>query len=303
MKPVVGLLVRPGVPRAAVAFLAELQRHADVRAESTGGRRPRAHVATSPTAPGLDRVLASGEPVCVWVDGPEDVAAARHLGEGSVLFLTDDRAVVDSLDAAAVLVTDPGAVPDLRPVSPLVRERWRRRAGFPADWVVTVHDGDDPGNGALGAAEDLVPTALAVAAAAVVRSTPAARTGLGLGCPMVVDERTAADLSIVDGLHALVEGAVGSTTGDALARLLVEDMALSASLSRAGRALFDDRHGGASALRRVVEHLGLVDPSPPPGQRFEDRLDELHTGAHARARHRGRELLAGLPGAESGGRT
>jgi hypothetical protein len=287
-RPSIGLLVRPGVPTPVVTLLTRLQRWADVRAASTEGPAPSAYVATSPHAHGIDR--AGSRPLAVWVDGPDETEAALASSGPARLLLTSDPAVADALGPDTVVVPPEDTGGDLVARTPFVRRRWRRRVGFPDDWTVTV--GAEPTDG-LDADDPLVPTALSLAAAAVVTDPAAARRGLATGCPMVVDPGSAAALGIEDGVHALVQepGAPGD-----LLRLLVDDDGLAAALSRSGRVLYEQRHDAAGAVLRVAGHLGVLpDDADRPVARLDAVLDALHTPEHARARHRAHELLAGLP--------
>jgi len=287
-RPLIGLLVRPGVPEPVVALLTRLQRWADVRAASTEGPAPSAYVATSPRAHGVDRV--GSRPLAVWVDGLDETEAALATAGPGHLLLTADPEVAASLGTDTVVVPPEDAGADLVARSPFVRRRWRRRAGFPADWTVAVGAGPSDG---LAADDPLVPTALSLAAAAVVTDPAAARRGLATGCPMVVDPGSAEALGIEDGVHALVQGS--GAPGD-LVRLLVDDDGLAASLSRSGRVLYEQRHDAAGAVLRVAGHLGVLpDDADRPLARLDATLDALHTPEHARARHRAHELLAGLP--------
>jgi hypothetical protein len=284
-RPLIGLLVRPGVPEPVVALLTRLQRWADVRAASTEGPAPSAFVATSPRANGIDQV--GSRPLAVWVDVPDETEAARGTGG---LLLTADPEVAGTLGPDTVVVPPEDAGTELVARSPFVRRRWRRRAGYPDGWTVAI--GAEPSDG-LTADDPLVPTALSLAAAAVVTDPTAARHGLATGCPMVVDAGSAEALGIEDGVHALIQGPGAS--GD-LVRLLVDDDGLAASLSRSGRVLYEQRHDAAGAVRRVADHLGVLpDVGDRPVARLDATLDALHTPEHARARHRAHELLAGLP--------
>lgn len=287
-RPLIGLLVRPGVPTPVVTLLTRLQRWADVRAASTEGPAPSAYVATSPHAVDIDR--AGSRPLAVWVDGPDETEAALAAPGPARLLLTADPAVAETLGPDTVVVPPEDAGADLVARSPFVRRRWRHRVGFPDDWTVAIGAGPFDN---LAADDPLVPTALSLAAAAVVTDPATARRGLATGCPMVVDPGSAETLGIEDSVHALVQepGAVGD-----LIRLLVDDDELAAALSRSGRVLYEQRHDAAGAVLRVADHLGVLpDDADRPLARLDATLDALHTPEHARARHRAHELLAGLP--------
>jgi hypothetical protein len=291
-RPVVGLLVRPGVPAEMVTLLTRLQRWAEVRSASTDGPTPSAYVATSPEARGIDQATGGERPLAVWVDTADETEAALgHAGPATML-LTGQPAVARILGPETVVVPSDDDGTDLVPRSPFVRRRWRQRVGFPTDWTVTVGEGRQ-----LPADDPLVPTALTLAAAAVVVDASAARQGLATGCPMVVDAPTAEALGVVDGVHAIVLDLPSALAGDAVLRTLVDDDELASKLSRSGRELFDRQHDATAAVRRVAAHLGLLpdDEGDRPLDRLDAVLDALHTPDHTRARHRVHELLAGLP--------
>lgn len=308
MRPVIGLLVRPGVPVPAVRMLGRLRRWADVRATSLPGPAPSAFVATTPRARGVERVARGGRPLLVWVDDGDEVDDALALAGPTVRCATADPAVAAALGGDAIVVADPAASSDLAAWSPFVRRRWRRRAGFPDDLVVTVRPAEAGATTAssevLTADEPLVDTALAVASAAVVTDAGAARRGLALGCPMVVDPATAAALGIVGDVHARVEAGLVDRADDRRpGQELATDDVAAAALSRRARQLFEARHDAAGAVDRIAAHLGVVaraSGAPTPSERLDAVLDAMSTPVHARIRHRAHELVGDLgPGAGS----
>jgi hypothetical protein len=161
------------------------------------------------------------------------------------------------------------------PVPPHVRRRWRARLGLAEDLVVDVE----------AIAPEDVPTALTVAAAAVV---PAAHLplALALGCPTVTPAGAAADVGAADDTHVVVGGRAAA---DALAG----DEYRCAVLSREGR------HLAVTALdpRRTAEALvrvwGLVPTGPVA--RLDERLSELGTAPASPMRRRVADAVAALP--------
>ncbi|WCO65504.1 hypothetical protein PO878_13455 [Iamia majanohamensis] len=258
-RPVVGLVARPGTTAAARPLVAALARRATVRAS---GRAPEADalLLTHPAAGGP----APGRPTAV-VDG--DLVLVRA-ADGSALGQPLVRPGPDVVATAA-----------LPPVAPHVRRRWRERLGLDPDLVVDTL--------ALDPLD--VPTALAVAAAAVVerRDLPVA---LALGCPTVTDASAAAAVGAEPGRDLEV--------GDrAVAVALAADEARAAALSRRGRALAERRLDPEVTAAALLDRWGLG-PRPTPLRRLEAALEDLGTapGAPVRARARAAtDLFAPTP--------
>jgi hypothetical protein len=154
--------------------------------------------------------------------------------------------------------------------------------GLPDDLVVDT----------AAVAPDDVPTALAVAAAAVVdaRHLP---TALALGCPTVTDAASAAAVGAEDGRHVRL-----GTRRDAEA--LAADDVGAATLSRHGHELAVGRLDPATAAARLVRLWGLADASP--AGRVGAALDELGTAPGSLPARRSAAALALFAAPSPGGR-
>ncbi|QYG92587.1 hypothetical protein HC251_09155 [Iamia sp. SCSIO 61187] len=200
---------------------------------------------------------------------PDDVPVA--VAEDGRLVIGRGEGAVD-VDLPAGVGVDSAAWP---PVPPHVRRRWRARLGLADDLVVDVRaiDPDD------------VPTALTVAAAAVV---PAAHLplALALGCPAVTTASAAAAVGAVDGLHVVV--------GDrAAADALAGDDRRCALLSRQGRHLAVTALDPRRAAEALVRGWDLAPTGPVA--RLDQRLSELGTAPASPVRRRVAEAVAALP--------
>ncbi|MBI2709218.1 MAG: hypothetical protein HYX34_05930 [Actinobacteria bacterium] len=328
-RPLLGLLAAPGTPNAARALVRALARHVDITALDARTGRPAATGTTgAPAARAvravlvldpdrLDAVGDLGVPVAVWLDRP---------AEGSAL----PAAVVPvgpGVGAGAGADAGPGAgasgvrtpavaldLPDLAPLGPLVRRRWRQRAGLPEPWTADL----------AGVAPPDRLTALAVCTVAVVRDAADLAAGLALGTPCVATAGTLRPLLpsggegvadprgtrddppavVVD--DAVLTGAALEQALAAEATALARDERRAAALGRAARAHAAAHLDMARAADRLRGHLGLVPADqavtvtsvatasgPGSGRgpvsladRLDRRLDELETPAVARIRTR-----------------
>ncbi len=246
-RPVVAVVATPGSTAAARPLVAALARRATVRA---GGRavRPDALLLTHPAARRGDRAVPSAA-----VDGL--LVLARD---------ADGHALGEPLPCPGPDVVATAAWP---PLAPHVRRRWRQRLGLDPDLVVDTV--------ALDPVD--VPTALAVAAAAVVdrRDLPLA---LALGCPTVTDAGAASAV----GAEPDVDVVVGDR---AAAVALAADDVRAARLSRRGRALAVARLDPEVTAAALLDRWGLG-PAATPLARLDAALAELGTapGAPVRAR-------------------
>jgi Glycosyl transferases group 1 len=261
-RPVLELLVGPRVPAGVEGVLVCAARSCAPRARVAG--RPgddavAARFATSLDAPGLDTAVDDASvPLAVVVDGAfadpavldrADVVLAPAgvpvpLGEGSRAGIVRRLPQVDPWRH--------------RPVPPFVRAGWRRRLGFPDDFVVTF--GYDAGTRVTART---VPTVLALASAAAVRGEHAALAlALALGTPAVTDAATAEALGATDGDEVVVAGS------DHDARAAAEELAgrpsECARLGRRGRELVERRHDPEVVARALLAGLGL-EPAPAAG--------------------------------------
>lgn len=242
-RPVLGV-VASGTTEAARPLVRALARHVEVRALD----RSPGPVAVAALAVGADAVAPAGLPVA-RVD-----AGAVSVGDTTVALPTGTP-----VDTAS-----------LPPLAPHVRRRWRQRLGLPPVLVVDT----------AALVLDDVPTALAVAAAAVV-DEPHLPLALALGCPTVTSADAAARLGVTDVV------VVGER---AEAEALAGDDHRAARLSRQGRAAAVARLDAAAAADAVVAALGLG-PAPTPAVLADARMAELGTAPAAPIRRR---VAAGL---------
>ncbi len=239
------MVAAPGATDEVRALARALARRVDVRALDRGPD-PAAVLAV-----GADVPVPDGVPVARVADGTVTVGAERiALPTGHLV--------------------DTAAAP---PLPPHVRRRWRERLGLPPLLVVDT----------AALVTDDVPTALAVAAAAVV-DLDHLPLALALGCPTVTDADAAAAVGALDGVHVVVGERAAA---DALA---VDDHR-AAALSWHGRALAVATLDPAAAATAVLAALGLG-PGPGPVARLDDRLAELGTDPAAPVRRRAAAALA-----------
>lgn len=282
-RPVLGLLVAPDPPSGVAPFLQALARWSEPRVVEPTEPEPAAWFASSPAAlvlraqsrarHGLPR--AERVPVAVWAASGADVEAA--VSAGAAVVVTDDADVASAGDGRCVIVGGGLDASAYVPLTPFVRARWRARYGLPRDLVVVID-----GNNAEGFSDELVPTALAVAAAAAVRGRRLLEA-LAWATPCATDAASASAVGATDGVEVVV-GEPASLPD--LARQLAQDQPRAATVARAGRRLVERHHDGAGAAAAVAERLGLVGSDTSPLARAERALAELRTPADARIRER-----------------
>ncbi len=253
-RPVVGLVATSGTTAAARPLVAALARRVTIAASSSQVRAPDALVLTHPDA----------------VTGRVGCPRAVVVGDGVEVRDAEGRMLGDPLVRPG---PDAVATATLPPLAPHVRRRWRARLGLAPDLVVdtlALHPVD-------------VPTALAVAAAAVVdrRDLPQA---LALGCPTVTDAGSAAAV----GARPDRDLVVGDRS-DAVA--LAADEVRAARLSRHARALAMARLDPEVTAATILRRWGL-DPATGPVDRVDAALADLGTAAGAPARARVADALA-----------
>jgi hypothetical protein len=250
----------PGSTEAVRPLVRALARHVEVRS------------ADRVAAPSAELVIGSGGFPTDPITGSGGGVPTAMVADGEVLL--PDGATIDLPGAASV---DTAAWP---PLPPHVRRRWRRRLGLDPDLVVDTAalDPDD------------VPTALAVAAAAVVAPADLP-LALALGCPSVVTAEAAAGLGAVDGLHVVVGGRPE-------AEALAGDDRRAALLSRQGRLLARAALDPARAAEALLRAWGLAPVGPVA--RFDERLDELGTSRTGPVRRRVADALVLMTGPTGG---
>lgn len=280
--PIVELLVAPGTGERLRPLLPELGRWCDPRASDAALPDPSARLASSWNATGVaDALEDSGRPLAVWVASTTDRRAGAHVLDRCRTIVTDDPGVAEHFASRAVLMAD--SVFALRPVPPLtpfVRARWRRRLGFPSDFVADVRP-----NGKL-PEPALVPTALALCGAAVVTQRWL-EDALALGTPVVTDELTA----LRAGATHDREVVVWHDEPLAQARALASDLPRAAALGRAGRRLVE-RNEQRAPVAELAHRLGLTGGRGDARTIVDSRLAELTTPPFSRVAMRARTAVA-----------
>lgn len=205
------------------------------------------------------------EPMDAWLASAPDVSGLRYARASGVpvaVLGEDVTFPVDGIDASLRV-----------PVTPFVRARWRRAADLPAHLIVD----------ASSLAGDVLPSALAVASAVIVRGDRARLLeAMAWGAACVTDVPTADALGAVPGTH-VVAGSGHQAEG--LADELARDDSRAACLGRAARRLVERRWDTAVAGRAVRRALGIR-RSP-----IDEALDDLSTPAEARIRARVQERV------------
>ena len=250
----------PGSTDPLRPLVRALARHVEVR---SADRAP---------APSAELVIGSGGNPPDPLTGTGGGVPTATVTDGEVLL--PGGATIELPGAASV---DTAAWP---PLPPHVRRRWRVRLGLTPDLVVDTAalDPDD------------VPTALAVAAAAVVAPADLPRA-LALGCPSVVTAEAAAGIGAVDGLHVVVGGRPE-------AEALAGDDRRAALLSRQGRLLARATLDPARTAEALLRAWGLAPAGPVA--RLDERLDELGTSRTGPVRRRAADALALMTGPTGG---
>lgn len=209
------------------------------------------------------------EPMEAWLASSPDVSGLRYArASGAPVAVLGDGVAfpVDGIDASRRV-----------PVTPFVRGRWRRAADLPARLIVD----------ASGLAADVVPSALAVASAVIVRGDRARLLeAMAWGAACVTDVPTADALGAVPGTH-VVAGSGHQAEG--LADELARDDRRAACLGRAARRLVEQRWDTTAAGRAIRRALGIRRSA------IDEALDDLYTPADARIRERAAELVGALP--------
>ena len=286
--PVLELLVAPGTSDRIAPLTCRLASWCDPRAPDRTLGRATARLASSWRAPALEQALADGEPpVGLWVAGLAEAEAAGSMLERCRVVVTDRPEVAGHLDA--VVIPRPALEPtDYRPLTPFVRSRWRKRLGLATDLVVDVRTRRPEGGTAL--PDRLVPTALAVAAAAI-SDDRWLDVALALGTPVVTDADSARSIGAVDG-DELVTASPGEA--EEAARKLGQDLARAAALGRAGRRRCERRHDLRTPAAEVAARLGLTGHALDAEHMVRRRLGELWTPPDARISARASAALAGF---------
>ena len=276
---VLSLLVTPEPPEGLERLLVDMRAWCVAVADEPE-LSAAAYVATSPLAPGLQRALASGRPVAVWVRDTAEADAARSLN--ATVLLSADPAMAPADD---MLTVPPGFGVDVdrvTPVMPFVRTRLRRAHGLPEPLVIDLRDGRIP--------VDLQPSALGVCSACVVvGDADALLTALAWGAPTVTDAESAAAVGARPGVE--LEVADGAALLPVAVELATDDRR-AARLSRAGRRLAEAR-GSTTRVAWILADRLRMSPSPPDlaDAHIEAALNRLQTPSTSFIRRRARRAL------------
>lgn len=280
-RPILGLLMglrrAPQWPDLVVALGA----WCEPRLADRTGEPPAAYLASSADAPGMQAVLGRAAPVAVASPGdlPAGLAAAVVVWTGPV----SEMPAGDHVVACPATTLDDTST--RWPLTPFARARWRAARGLPDDLVVD----------AAALADEVRPTALALAAAVVARDAAEVVEALAWGAPCVTTAGVAAELGAVDGTHVVVADPAALREA---ARGLGADHRRGALIGRAGRRLAEQHCDRAVIARRIAGRLGLLscsDARPGAMERLNAQLDDLGTPPHARIRDRAREATRDLP--------
>ena len=286
--PILELLVTPGTGDRIAPLVRRLASWCDPRAPDRSLDAPTARLASSWRAPGLEEALSDGQPpVALWVTGLAEVEAAGSLLGRCRVVVTDHPQVAGHVNA--VVIPRPSLDPaQHRPVTPFVRARWRRRLGLADILVVDVRAGHRARGAPL--SDRLVPTALAVAAAAVIDDRWI-DVALALGTPVVCDADSARRIGATDGVELVT---ASPEEADETARALARDLPRAAALGRAGRRRCERSHDLRTPAAEVAARLGLADQTLDAEQIVRRHLGELWTPADARVVARASATLAGF---------
>ena len=287
--PILELLVTPGTGARIGPLVRRLASWCDPRAPDRSLGAPTARLASSWRAPGLEQALSDGQPpVALWVTGLAEVEAAGSLLGRCCVVVTDHPELAGHLDA--VVIPRPTLDPaEHRPVTPFVRARWRRRLGLADALVVDVRAGHAAASPPM--PERLVPTALAVAAAAVVDDRWI-DVALALGTPVVTDASSARRIGATDGIEVVT---ASPEEVEETARALARDLPRAAALGRAGRRHCEHHHDLRTPAAEVAARLGLADQRLDAEKMVRRHLGELWTPADARVAARATAAVAPLP--------
>ena len=215
---------------------------------------PRAILALSPQAIGLEAALSGALPVAVIVDDPSSLTDS--LVARATAVVVRDEAIARDVGDSAIVWRPEALAADLHPsLSPFVRQRWRLRLGLPAEFIIEI--GTRNPTHALGDA--LTRSALAVCSAAVVRG-PQLVAALALGTAVVTDAASAERVGATPSVHLAVAEANHARS---LADQLGPDHPRAAALGWGGRLLVEARFDLATVAFELVDSLGIA-PAPFP---------------------------------------
>jgi hypothetical protein len=279
--PVLGLLVGTRLPSILPSVLVKMRRWCVPRASENSEETISAWMATSPDVPGIERVLEeSHNRVAVWIHSDEDFEAFPYLIAGQAIPLSQSETFVGQSET--IVLNRLIDLQDLPYMTPFVRQRWRKRLGFPEVWLHVPAENNMPVH--------LNATALALASAAVVPAD-SLLLSLSLGTPSITDEAAASELGAEDGTHLML-----ATPEEAvdLAQAVAGDSRLAAKLSWSGRRLVEAKYDSTRILGGLAKKLGLVGEPVSPLERLADSLAGLGTSSASSITHRSARAIQSL---------
>jgi hypothetical protein len=224
-----------------------------------------------------------------WLDtgGP---ALAVSPSRRPVLALSSEPHVLDAARAHGIparIVPHVEVEPESAPVAPFVRERIRRARGLGEGILVEDHAGRWRWNEDVDVEGELIPTALAAAAAAYLSSPAAVVRAMSWGCPLVAPAATLAATGATAGVDSVADDG-----GDPVEQLrrLAADPPGAAALSRAARARYEAAHSVSACADDVLRALGLTALWYP--SHLQLRLDEMDSRRGTTQRHRFDEMVS-----------
>ena len=272
-RPVVVLHVDGAVPESVHLLVRSLASRCTFRSEA---RLPAAALVVGGATP------AAAVPVALWCSSAQD--ATSPLAARAVALLhdgaLDERGALHQPAALRVSAPVPGL--STTPVATAVRARLRRARGM-SEAPVLLEEADGWRWQGRPVADDLVPTAMACAAAVVATEPAQVLLALSWGAPVVTTAAAATAVGATDGVEVLV--CPDARTRRAAALALAGDEREAARLGRAGRLLVERRYDLDATLAQLALLLRLDVQGQPLGL-SETLLDSLSTPRDAAVRSR-----------------
>lgn len=254
------------------------------------GVTPRAILALSPNAVGLEAALSGSVPVAVIVDEPSALTDAL-VSRATAVVVRDESAARDIRESAIVWRPESLAAALHPSLSPFLRQRWRLRLELPRAFIVEIGTSTPTQT----QDDELTRSALAVCSAAVVRG-PHLVTALALGTAVVTDATSAELIGATPSVHLAVADATGAR---ALADKIGADHARAAALGWGGRLLVEERFDLATVALELVDALGIGPAAFPtaPLARFDAELAALGTSSTSAVSNRALRRVRAIAGA------
>jgi len=281
--PLLGLALGRRAPASLVPLLAAASTWCRPRALDPAAGEPAAVLAREESV----RALPPGARLALWAEAPEEVDSAA--GRRAVAVVSDDPSTVEAAGGRGVFAASERHARARSFLSPFVRHRLRQARGLPARAVLEqTAEGWRWSEGRVPLEQELVPTALAVAAAAVVTERDRLLEALAWGAPSVSDAETASAIRAVAGRDVVV--ADDPARRRELASNLAADVERAAGLSWAGRRLVERWHDAGSGAIRLVDLLALRPiPRESPAEVAVRELSLLGAASESRIAARLRE--------------